>query len=1078
MKFRLIFSAVLFFLCTGGAFAQPVLSVSIHIPTITVNQAAESYDPMPIPVTVTIYNTGTTASLALSTRISVPPDLELDPSEFGAVIKSPVPVAVQPNDSVKVTWNLTHPASFTMINYRVRVWLVYTPADSFETQKLFLLPAMDPPDFKMTFTGLPTLQVRPDSLGYQQNPFPLSLRLANQGGTTVDSVTVHVFLPPDYMFDPPTQANPIVYGLPIFPPKPGNPRIDLDWEIRYVGATRNPRTDTLRFRVAGKDIAGGTVQKDTLLLINVDGLSPRYSISFLDPGVMQYDTATIYSPQPYPLQLRIENVSEQWIDLAGLSLTIQGEGVATQDPLTYPLPMLLTGGHLDFQWNVAAERRSLQRQFTAMIEVADGDGRVESGTHAVSIPGQPYSLTVQDFQTVDTLAINAEGTAFLTNAIPLSFRLRNDAWYNSRVIASRVQSQGQGILPPPFKDRQHSFFLKPADVTPVIPDTFFVQGQVGSRSVSFLITALSDRGDTARASRTVVVPGLLPVMRLTHRGPDHILPDYLGGYAPNPMAQEYVLHNDGNIDFRIDSVVLRFPMDGVVTPEPLRRDYGWMLRPGDTLLTRWNFSLYARDSSRLVPMSVTAYISGQFTTTTGNAVLIDALVPMIDASVLGPDTLAFDPGTLYTPNPFTKTLRIRNAGTADLRIDSVFLSYSDPLIAPLDPLQWNAGRILKPDSVLDINWRLQADRHEQATLVPLTFAVHHGGVLRSDVTASVFLPALVPGLEAEILGDTRLMYDAVVVYRPEPFKKTLRIRNSGTAGLLIDSIVVSWNDPDVQSVETARRDIGQTVSPGATLEEDWHFRAAPHASSMYAVLQFTLYHGGGIPLPLNTDIHIPGEPFAFRVIDVDIPDRIEARSDGQGYEGNPVVTQFAIENAAWFNAALQNAHVELVGDGVQMLSPQPRNDNLLISALNRSAALRDSFFVLPATYDRTIQVTISIESDRGISDRKQYDVFVPRISTNAVEGAPDIADFRLHGLYPNPLRAGSGQLHLDVESNGSLRIEIFDRLGRIIWTAAEISAQSGRRSVSLRIPILENGMYMLRIRSGGSQRMRPFVVLH
>ncbi|MFZ1731354.1 MAG: T9SS type A sorting domain-containing protein [Bacteroidota bacterium] len=1077
MKFRLIFAAVLLIICTGGAFAQPVLSASIHIPTITVDQATESYAPMPIPVTMTIYNTGSTASQALSARIAVPLDLALDPSELGAIIKVPAPVIVQPNDSAKVTWKLTHPAAFSMINYRVRVWLVYTPVDSFETQKLFLLPAMDKPDFKMSFVQTPSLQVRPDSLGYQQNPFPVYIRLANQGGTTVDSVSVHAFLPPDYILDPSTQANPQIYGQPIPPPLVGNPRIDFTWNIRYVGAMRNPRTDTLRFRATGKDRAGGLVQKDTLMLIDVEGLSPRYSITFLDPGAMQYDTGAIYSPQPYPLQCRIENLSEQWIDLSGLSLTLKGEGIATQDQLSYPLPMLLDGGHIDFQWRVTAERRSFPRQLTATIEVADGDGRLQSAAQLVSIPGQPFALTVQDYQTADTLAVNTEGTAFLSNAIPLSFRLRNDAWYNSTVISSRVQSQGQGILPPPFKDKLHSFFLRPAEVTPVIPDTFFVQGQVDSRTVSFHINAISDRGDTARATRSVFVPGLIPVMRMAHRGPDHILPDYLGGYTPNPMAQDYILHNDGSIDFRIDSVVLSYAMDGVSTPEALRHDYGWTLHPGDTLLTRWNFSIYPRDSSRVVPMSATAYISGQFAATAGNTVLIDALTPILDASVLGPDTLAFDPGTLYTPNPFTKTLRIRNAGTADLRLDSVDLLYSDPLITPLDPLQRMVGIVLKPDSSTDISWRLQADKHEEAALVPMMVAVHHGGGLRSDIASSVFLPALVPGLEVDFAGDTQLMFDPVDVYRPNPFLKTLRIRNSGTAGLLIDSIVVSWNDLALKSVEAATRAMGQTVAPGASIEEDWHFNAEPHVSAMYSVLHFTLYHSGGKSFPINTDVHIPGEPFAFRIINDIVPDRLDARSDGQGYEGNPVVTQFAIENAAWFRSRLQVARVDLSGEGVTMLSPQPRNDNILISALDRSAALRDSFFVLPATYDRTISVTISIESNRGVSDSRQYDLFVPRITTSAVSDVPDAAEFRLHGLYPNPLRSGSSQLQLDVESASALRIEIYDRLGRSLWSGAEISAQGGRRNVALQIPNLENGLYLLRISSGGSQQMRPFVVL-
>ncbi len=1078
MKFRLILAAVLLICCAGGASAQPVLSVSIHIPTVTVDQATESYVPMPIPVTVTIYNTGNAASQALSARISFPPDLALDVSEQGAIIKATLPAAVQPNDSAKVEWKLTHPLTFAPINYRVRVWLTYTPADSFETQKLFVLPAMDRPEFKMSFVQLPRLQVRADSLGYDQNPFPVFLRLANSGGTTVDSIATELILPADYILDPPTQANPQVYGLPMPPARPGSPRVDMTWTVRYVGATRLPRTDTLRFRATGIDRAGGLVQKDTVQLVEVDGLSPRYSITFLDAGVMQYDTAKIYSPQPYPLLLRLENLSEQWIDLGTLALSLQGEGIATQDALTQALPMLLAGGHIDYQWNVTAERRNQTRQFTATAEVDDADGHLQSVAHAVTIPGQPYALTVQEFETLDTLAVNAEGTAFLTDAIPLSFRLRNDTWYNSTVTASRVQSQGTDILPPPFRDKQHALFLKPADLTPAILDTFRVQGQIDPRMVMFHVAAVSDRSDTARATRSVFIPGLRPVVRMAHRGPDHILPDYLGGYTPSPMAQEYVLYNDGSINFRVDSMVLRYPMDGVATPEPLRLDFGTTLPPGDSLLLRWNFALYARDTVRIVPMRVTAYLSGRFEVDISNTVLIDALVPGLEAQVSGPDSLAFDAATLYSPNPFTKTLRIRNSGTADLRLDSARLQFTDPLIAPLDPLLWSEGRTLKPDSVLELSWRLQAARHDVATTVPLTFVVHHGAAAGNDIHSFVFIPALVPGLEAGIIGDSQLVYDPDDVYRPDPFTKTVRVRNSGTADLLLDSIVVSWTDQLVKSMDPPRRDLMLTIPPGAEIEEGWRFQTAPHASTGYVTLRFTLYHGGGKSFPLATDIHVPGEPFAFRIIDMQMPDRIEPRSDGQGYESNPVVIRFTIENDAWFSAILHSARVDLSGEGIQMLSPQPRSDALLFNPRDRSSVLRDSFFVLPASFDRTVQVDVSIESDRGLIDSRRMNMFVPRIVTSAAEELPAVSKFRLHGLYPNPLRSGARQqLHVEMEGTGTLRAEIYDRLGRSVWKTEEISAPGGRGSITLRPPALIEGMYLLRIESGGMQSTRPFVVL-
>jgi hypothetical protein len=91
MKNRMIFIVTALLFCSGVIAAQPSLQVSIHIPTMSVDPAAEAYLPHPIPVTVTIYNTGTAASQPLRARISFPPDLELADTEQHAIIKNPSP---------------------------------------------------------------------------------------------------------------------------------------------------------------------------------------------------------------------------------------------------------------------------------------------------------------------------------------------------------------------------------------------------------------------------------------------------------------------------------------------------------------------------------------------------------------------------------------------------------------------------------------------------------------------------------------------------------------------------------------------------------------------------------------------------------------------------------------------------------------------------------------------------------------------------------------------------------------------------------------------------------------------------
>ncbi|MBR9975563.1 MAG: T9SS type A sorting domain-containing protein, partial [Bacteroidetes bacterium] len=138
--------------------------------------------------------------------------------------------------------------------------------------------------------------------------------------------------------------------------------------------------------------------------------------------------------------------------------------------------------------------------------------------------------------------------------------------------------------------------------------------------------------------------------------------------------------------------------------------------------------------------------------------------------------------------------------------------------------------------------------------------------------------------------------------------------------------------------------------------------------------------------------------------------------------------------------------------------------------------LRDSFFVLPASFDRTLSVRIGIESEGGFGDSESFDVFVPKIATSAAGDVPAPAAFRLVGLHPNPVAPGQPLL-VDVESRGSLRLEVFDALGRECWHTWTPEGRSGRQRLSLRLPMLREGLYHLRVHDGDMMQTRRFVVL-
>ena len=1063
---------------TASVQAQAVLSVSIHIPTVTVNQNTQAYEPMPIEVTATVYNTGSSASASLMARVSLSPGLELDSSEQHVTLKAPVPSVVNPGDSAKVRWNIVYPPAFSMKNYRVYVWLKSAPDDSSMTSALFTIPAIPPPDLLITPTGIPALTMRADSMGYDGNPFDVNVRFSNAGGTTADSVTLALILPPDYELDPPTQDNPIVLQQPLAPAAQGGQRLYLAWTVRYTAATRTPRVDSLRIHAHGIDLAGGDVDAEDTTTVTVPGMNPVVSISFRDPGGLQYDTSSIYYPLPYPLIMRLENNSAQWTVLGGVELDILGEGWSSTDPFSQSLPALAPGSFLDLTWDVDVERRRFQRQLLASVEVTDGEGYPHAAQRSVPVPGKPYDLVITDVQLPDSLGRSPDGTQLLTHDIPVSFQVRNDTWYNSTLQYSKVQTQGEGILAPPWKEQQHATFLLPGGSTAALRDTFRVEAALKDRVVALHLLAISDRGDTARGSGSVRIPGVQPVLTLTRRGPEELFYQPGGTYAPNPFTQEYVLRNEGHVTVRVDSLLLRYPADGVVTPQPLRRDIGWDLLPGDSLVTQWNFTAYVRDTLRRLPMQVTAFVSREYAVSTQHVLEIPALFPILSASVEGPDTLAYDPDSLYAPNPVTRTLLLMNMGTADLVLDSVRLRWNDALLRAESPLTWTTGKTLAPDSTLALPFVLRADAHETETVVPLEFTVYHAGTKQEQVLASLYLPALRPGLDATVLGNAQLLTDEVSIYRPDPFEKIVRIANSGTADLQVDSVTVSVTDPGISVVEGSVQHVGSVVPPGSANEMTWHFHTLPHASSGYVVIRFTLYHSGGETLPLQSDIFVPGEPFAFDLTDVDIPDRLFARSDGQGYEGNPVVLRFRAENDAWFASTLRLLRVRVKGDGVDMLTQQPRNPAIDLSAHETSAVLRDSLFVFPASYDRVIRVFVQTESSRGLGDSTWKDIFVPKITATSTAQLPIAEGLSIGELHPNPWSAGTAPvLHVTVRSGSPFRMEVYDLLGRLRHASALLAPAPSTRVERIPVNDLPQGGYLLRVRSGDEVRTQRFIVL-
>src|SRR5690606_12921109 len=87
----------------------------------------------------------------------------------------------------------------------------------------------------------------------------------------------------------------------------------------------------------------------------------------------------------------------------------------------------------------------------------------------------------------------------------------------------------------------------------------------------------------------------------------------------------------------------------------------------------------------------------------------------------------------------------------------------------------------------------------------------------------------------------------------------------------------------------------------------------------------------------------------------------------------------------------------------------------------------------------------------------------PAATASTLPGAPS-----LHAAFPNPL-ATEATLHYDVPAAGTVRVVVYDLLGRAVAVLADGAHAAGRHTATLDARGLPNGTYLVRMASG------PFV---
>ncbi len=94
----------------------------------------------------------------------------------------------------------------------------------------------------------------------------------------------------------------------------------------------------------------------------------------------------------------------------------------------------------------------------------------------------------------------------------------------------------------------------------------------------------------------------------------------------------------------------------------------------------------------------------------------------------------------------------------------------------------------------------------------------------------------------------------------------------------------------------------------------------------------------------------------------------------------------------------------------------------------------------------------------------------------ASDSRPD--GFRIDDVYPNPVTASGSTLGFTVDAISSVRVELYDNLGRLMSTELDARLAAGSHSVPIPTSGLTPGTYHLRLVSDGRALTRPLLVIH
>ncbi|MCZ7555168.1 MAG: hypothetical protein M5R41_02030 [Bacteroidia bacterium] len=437
---RVVITAILllFGLKHGAAVAQqqklakPSLSCTVQVPELRWLFREMRFEPDPLPVTITVTNTGDQLADSVFATIVLPRNGMLTHRDSLPTVPL-TPAWIFPGQSASVV-RLLRIFEGGVSTVGVRAFT--RRGDSAHCETILDVPDPAYIDFSPYATIADPPRVADDAAPYSPNPFMVTLTCINRvEGTAARKVEATITLPEHLVLDPPEQQATVLISDSLARPAFGTPAPTVTWSLRWTHLDRDTIRSTLGFAVTalGPDslpVGPWTTQCS----LTVPGL-PRSLSGFICaqargelPGSLACnEDSTDYVPNPIEMHWGLFFQSG-WlpIRLTHAELRFPGaDGLRLDDatPRRWDGDTLLNRGDtLLFFYRLHVEARPTRRLPLIAFRLSDGDGEW-GGEHYVTIPGLPHVTEYGVIASPGGLTISAprphpvQGRAYVTIAL-------------------------------------------------------------------------------------------------------------------------------------------------------------------------------------------------------------------------------------------------------------------------------------------------------------------------------------------------------------------------------------------------------------------------------------------------------------------------------------------------------------------------------------------------------------------------------------------------------------------------------------------------------------------------------------